>query len=151
MGRAVYRMLVQSGVSAYSGGVVAFSLDASRVAAGTLSGDSVVFGDGARTDIFRTAGVTAPRAVVIAYAFEARRLDATQRLRGALPPGTPILVRAGDDRFQKELVEAGATDVVTETTETVLRFGGAKMDESRAVSLGSAGSSTALWGRYSSN
>jgi Kef-type K+ transport system membrane component KefB/voltage-gated potassium channel Kch len=119
MGRATYRMLQTSGAT----NVVAFSLDKSRVTAGVLSGASVIYGDGARIDIFKAAGIQSPKAVVITYASEPRRLDATYRLRETLPQGTPIYVRAGDKLFCNELLNAGATEVISETTEAVLRFG----------------------------
>ena len=119
MGRAVHTMLQTSGAK----NVVAFSLDKSRVTAGVLSGASVIYGDGARIDIFKAAGIQNPKAVVITYASEPRRLDATCRLREMLPQGTPIFVRAGDKLFCNELLSAGATEVISETTEAVLRFG----------------------------
>jgi len=119
MGRTVYRMLQTSGAT----NVVAFSLDKSRVTAGVLSGASVIYGDGARIDIFKAAGIAKPKAVVITYASESRRLDATCRLRETLPQGTPVYVRAGDKLFCNELLNAGATEVISETTEAVLRFG----------------------------
>jgi len=124
MGRSVYRMLETAGL-VDSGGVVAFSLDSSRVAAAALSGAPVVFGDGARIDIFKAAGVRQPKAVVITYGSAERRLNATLRLRSSLPADTPILVRAGagEKVFAKKLLDAGATEVVRETIESSLRFG----------------------------
>ncbi|KAH8050593.1 solute:proton antiporter [Aureococcus anophagefferens] len=47
---------------------VAIDLDPGRVASGVLEGRNVVFGDGANLDVLTAAGVTKPRAVVVAYA-----------------------------------------------------------------------------------
>ena len=104
------------------GGVVVFDLNPSRVAAGVLSGAPVVFGDAARVDLQRATGVTKPRAVIVTYASDNRRVDATLRLRNSLPEGTPIYAVEGASHVAPELLKAGATDVVSETAETVLRF-----------------------------
>jgi hypothetical protein len=45
------------------------------------------------------------------------------RLRAALPDNTPIYVYDGKSRIGEALLEAGATEVISETIEAVLRFG----------------------------
>ena len=121
MGKSVYKMLLNAGVG--KGRVVALDLNPSRVTAGVLTGEPVIFGDGAKFDLFKAAGVKTPKAVVITYASDARRLEATTRLREALPQGTPIFATSACNRVSKELLDAGATEVISETTEVVLRFG----------------------------
>jgi len=121
MGRAVYGMLVESG--AKEGEVVAFSLDSARVTAGVLSGATVVFGDGGRLELFKAAGVVRPKAVLITYASQARRMNVLERLRQTLPIETPIYARADNQRECQELLNAGASEVISETTEAVIRFG----------------------------
>jgi Kef-type K+ transport system membrane component KefB/voltage-gated potassium channel Kch len=122
-GRKMFAVLKASGATK-NGGVVAFDLNPSRVAAGLLSGDNVVFGDAASPDLLRAAGIKSPKGVVIAFRSEAKRLEATERLREWLPPGTPIYARAVSGQLlgKTELLEAGATDVVSERTESALRF-----------------------------
>lgn len=123
MGRSVYTMLREARRIDGLGDVVAFSLDPSRVTAGVITGAPVVYGDGARSDLLKAAGVTKPKAVLITYASQTRRINALKRLRDTLPEGTIIYVRADNQRETKDLLEAGATEVVCETTESVMRFG----------------------------
>lgn len=122
-GKQIYKALQAAG-EAKNGRVVAFELNPARVSAGALSGANVVYGDGASTDLLRAAGVTEPRAVIVAYRSESKRLEATSRLRDALPSGTPIYARcvSGQSLDRGELIAAGATDVVSERTEAALRF-----------------------------
>lgn len=123
-GRELYKVLEAAGATK-NGQVVAFERNPTRVSTAILSGATVIYGDGASADLMLAAGVRHPRAVVVAYRSEARRLDATERLREALPPGTPIYVRvvSGQSLGKKEFMQAGATDIVDERIETALRFG----------------------------
>lgn len=149
MAKAVWKMLERSG-SVPAGSVVAFERNPTLVTAGVLTGAPVVCGDGARNDLLKAVGVKRPRAVIVTYASDARRIDATMRLRESLPPDTPIYVRAGaSNRINKELLDAGATDVIVERTEAVLRFGSligvvspTEMGKIRELSIGSSGSTT---------
>ena len=103
---------------------VAIDLDPGRVASGVLEGRNVVFGDGANLDVLTAAGVTKPRAVVVAYAGASRRLEATTRLRRYFPDA-PIFARArgaGDGPDAAGLATAGATAVVAEVAEASLRL-----------------------------
>ncbi|KAL3906845.1 MAG: hypothetical protein SGILL_009112, partial [Bacillariaceae sp.] len=123
IGQELYTML-KSSKSRYPScsNVVCFDLNPSRVLMGTMNGAPVVYGDGARIELLKAAGVKKPRAAIVTYASDDRRLDATMRLRAALPEGTPIYVYEGNSRIGKELIDAGATDIINETTETSLRF-----------------------------
>jgi len=123
-GRQIYGVLESAGL-AENGGVLAVDLNPSRVAAGILNGASVVYGDGASVNMLKAAGVNHPRAVVVAYRSESRRRATVAMLREALPEDTPIYARvaSGQALGQRELLEAGATEVVSERTEAALRFG----------------------------
>jgi Kef-type K+ transport system membrane component KefB/voltage-gated potassium channel Kch len=124
LGQFILEMLSASqAFGGRKGHVICFDLNPSRVTAGILSGDPVVYGDGGKFELLKAAGVTKPRAVIITFASDTRRIDATMRLRAALPDNTPIYVYEGKSRFGKVLLEAGATEVISETIETVLRFG----------------------------
>ena len=122
-GRTMYNVLNAAGATK-NGGVVAFERNPTRVSTAILSGASVIYGDGASADLMRAAGVRNPKGVIISYRSEARRLDAIERLREALPPGTPIYARvvSGQSLGMQALLDAGATDVVNERTEAALRF-----------------------------
>lgn len=122
-GKQIYQAIKLAGVASKDK-LVAFELNPTRVSAGVLSGANVVYGDGASSDLLRAAGVTEPRAVVVAYRSESKRLEATARLRDALPKDTPIYARcvSGQSVGREELMAAGATDVVDERMESGLRF-----------------------------
>ena len=122
-GKQIYAALEAAG-AARNGRVVAFELNPARVSAGVLAGANVVYGDGASPGLLKAAGVTEPRAVIVAYRSESKRLEATSRLRESLPAGTPIYARcvSGQSLGRDELIAAGATDVVSERTESALSF-----------------------------
>lgn len=120
MGRAVYSMMKDS--EEVNGNIVAFTLDPSRVTAGVLSGAPVVFGDGGRYDLYKAAGVKKPRAVLISYGSRTRRMDVLRRIRQTLPPETLIYARADNQLEYQELIDAGADEVISESTEAVVRF-----------------------------
>jgi Kef-type K+ transport system membrane component KefB/voltage-gated potassium channel Kch/Ca2+-binding EF-hand superfamily protein len=122
-GRTMYNVLNASGVTK-NGGVIAFERNPTRVSTAILSGASVIYGDGASADLMRAAGVRNPKGVIISYRSEARRIDAIERLRDALPPGTPIYARviSGQSLGIQALLDAGATDVVDERAEAAIRF-----------------------------
>jgi len=134
-GRELYRVLEASGC-AENGGLVAFDLNPSRVAAGLLAGVNVVYGNGASPVLLRSAGVKRPRGVVVAFRSESNRLEATARLREGLPSGTPIYARvvSGQSVTRQDLIDVGATEVVNERIESALQFaallGGIRSSES---------------------
>jgi Kef-type K+ transport system membrane component KefB/voltage-gated potassium channel Kch len=124
VGQSIYRMISDS--SRMNGSrcsnVVCFDLNPSRVVSGTLYGAPVVFGDGARIELLKAAGIRNPRAAIVTYASDDRKRDATMRLRSCLPTGTPIYVYGGKTHIEKDLIDAGATEVINETLESSLRF-----------------------------
>lgn len=123
VGQALCRMLCDAGTNgSRKSNVVCFDLNPSRVVTGTLNGAPVVFGDGARIELLKASGIKQPKAAIVTYASDERRLDATMRLRASLPEGTPIYVYEGNSRIGRQLIESGATEIINETTETSLRF-----------------------------
>ncbi|KAL7575586.1 hypothetical protein ACA910_020157 [Epithemia clementina (nom. ined.)] len=122
-GREMYQVLEAAGC-AKNGGLVAFDLNPSRVAAGLLAGANVVYGNAASPELLRAAGVVNPRGVVVAFRSEAQRLEASARLRDGLKEGTPIFARviSGQSLSRDDLIAAGATETVSERTESALRF-----------------------------
>lgn len=122
-GREMYQILEAAGC-ARNGGLVAFDLNPSRVAAGLLAGANIVYGNAASPELLRAAGVVNPKGVVLAFRSEAQRLDAAARLRRGLKEGTPIFARivSGQSLARDDLIKAGVTEIVSERTESALRF-----------------------------
>eukprot|EP00980_Cylindrotheca_fusiformis_P009094 scaffold1966_cov109-Cylindrotheca_fusiformis.AAC.3 len=123
VGKSLFSLLKASGGSgAADGEIVCFDWNPSRVTSAVLAGDPVVFGDGAQWDLLKAAGVTEPRAVVVTLTNSERRIGAVARLRSFLPEGTPIYVYGGTSQSGQELLDAGATEVICDNIETILRF-----------------------------
>ncbi|OEU19828.1 Na_H_Exchanger-domain-containing protein, partial [Fragilariopsis cylindrus CCMP1102] len=121
IGQDIYQMINGFGLGgARRSNVICFDLNPKRVISGTLNGAPVVFGDGARIELLKAAGVKTPRAAIVTYASDDRRLSATMRLRACLPEGTPIYVYEGNSRIGDKLLEAGATEIINEKVETSL-------------------------------
>lgn len=98
---------------------IALDLDPVRVRAARTAGDPVYFGDSARLDVLRTAGLERARVVVISFfdvSSSLRILSQVKKLR----PEIPVLVRTRDDSNLEKLQEAGATEVIPETLEASL-------------------------------
>jgi len=100
---------------------IAFDRNPSRISIGLAKAVRVVYGDGASASLIQAAGVSRPRAIVITYANDKRCLEATSRLREAFP-AAPIYVRARTASDAEPLLAAGATDVVVEAVESVVRL-----------------------------
>ena len=128
---------------------VAFARNSEQISAGVSNGARVIYGDGTSGALIKTAGVEKPTAIALTYQEASRCLSATSCLRDAFPD-TPIFVRANDTNAVKDLVQAGATEVVVATNSLALglgqllgverdtRFGGL-MEYSEAVSLTNLG------------
>lgn len=99
--------------------VVAVDLDPARVADGVVDdAANVVYGDGASETVLKAAGVTKPRAIVVAYAGADRRAEAVARLRASFPDA-PIIARAGGGPLASEgrELEKNGASVVHEATQ----------------------------------
>ncbi|KAL3927584.1 MAG: hypothetical protein SGBAC_013027, partial [Bacillariaceae sp.] len=123
LGKTLYSLLQASGeAGVQNGGLACFDLNPSRVSSGVVSGAPVIFGDGAKLDLLKAAGVTEPRAVVVTLKNPAQRRNAISRLRSCLPEGTPIYAYSGRPKNREQDLESGATDAVCDTVESALRF-----------------------------
>jgi len=71
----------------------------------------VIYGDGSSGSLIKAAGVEKPTAIAVTYDSIDRCLRATSCLRDAFPD-TPIFVRCDAEGPVKELVKAGATEVI---------------------------------------
>ena len=100
---------------------IAFDRNPSRISIGLAKQVRVVYGDGASASLIQAAGVSRPRAIVVTYANDKRCLEATSRLRDAYPEA-PIFVRARTANEAEPLLQAGATEVIVEAVESVVRI-----------------------------
>jgi len=133
MGQRACDVLANS--DAWGSHFIAFDRNPSRISIGLAKQVRVVYGDGASPELLRAAGVRQPSAIVITYANDKRCLESTQRLREAFP-NAPIYVRARTALEAEPLLQAGATEVVVEAVEAVVRFGsllGADADATDAL------------------
>ncbi|KAK9286202.1 hypothetical protein L1049_014586 [Liquidambar formosana] len=101
---------------------VAFDIDPSVVKASRKLGFPVLYGDGSRTAVLQSAGISSPKAVMVMYTGKNRTTEAVQRIRLAFP-AVPIYARAQDLKHLLELKKAGATDAILENAETSLQLG----------------------------
>ncbi|XP_065870634.1 K(+) efflux antiporter 3, chloroplastic [Euphorbia lathyris] len=101
---------------------VAFDLNPSVVKESRELGFPVLYGDGSRTEVLETAGISSPKAFMIMYTGKKKTIDAVQGLRLAFP-ATPIYARAQDLVHLLDLKKAGVTDAILETAETSLQLG----------------------------
>jgi CPA2 family monovalent cation:H+ antiporter-2 len=117
VGRAVGALLDRQSVPH-----VAIEARADRVAALAREGIAVFQGDAARNEILERLGIARAAALVVTMddpALAARVVAAARKNH----PGLPIHARVRDDEHALELLAAGATDVVPETTEASLQLG----------------------------
>ncbi|KAI4367164.1 hypothetical protein MLD38_022932 [Melastoma candidum] len=101
---------------------VAFDLNPSVVKDCRKLGFPILFGDGSRPTVLQSAGISAPKAVMVMYTGKKRTIEAVQRLRLAFP-AVPIYARAQDAMHLLDLKKAGATDAILENAETSLQLG----------------------------
>lgn len=114
VGQNIARALQDEGIE-----FVALDLDPFRVRAAREAGDTVIYGSAARPDMLRAAGLYHATAAVITFAEHRQVLRAIKVLRAGRAD-LPILVRARDDTYLNDYLEAGATEVVPETLEASL-------------------------------
>lgn len=96
--------------------VIALDRDAHRVQEATSAGLSVCFGDAARSEVLKAAGIERAKMLVVCVDRVERSTLITQRAR-ALNADIPILVRTQDDTHADALRESGATEIVPEVLE----------------------------------
>ena len=117
IGQNLARMLENEGYQ-----YIALDLDPVRVREALEAGDNVYYGDGTRQQILKAVGIEKARLLVIAFDSPVstfKILEQAQKLR----PDIHILVRSRDEAHLEEFLDAGATEVVPETTEASLMLG----------------------------
>jgi len=98
---------------------MALDLDPDRVRQAAAAGHSVVFGDAARLQALKAAGLSRAAAVVITYLDTPSALKVLHHVREHAPH-VPVVVRTVDDTDLARLQAAGATEVVPEALEASL-------------------------------
>ncbi|KFK30993.1 hypothetical protein AALP_AA6G054600 [Arabis alpina] len=101
---------------------IGFDLNPAVVKESRKLGFPILYGDGSRPSVLQSAGVSAPKAIMIMYKGKKRTTEAVERLRMAFP-GAPIYARAQDLPHLLELKKVGATDAILENAETSLQLG----------------------------
>ena len=116
-GQNLARLLEQEGI-----GYVALDLDPERVADAAAAGDSVVYGDSARSETLVAAGLTRASALVISFHDTPASLKIIHHAQQIIP-SLPVIVRTRDDADMDRLQQAGAAEVVPDTFESSLMLG----------------------------
>ena len=98
---------------------MALDLDPDRVRQAAAAGQSVVFGDAARLQALKAAGLHRASAVVITYIDSPSALKVLHHCREQAAQ-VPVVVRTVDDLDLDKLRNAGATEVVPEVIEASL-------------------------------
>jgi CPA2 family monovalent cation:H+ antiporter-2 len=102
---------------------MALDLDPDRVRQAAAAGHSVVYGDAARVQALRAAGLNRASAVVVTYLDTASALKLLA-LTHEHAPTVPVMVRTVDDQDSDKLRQAGATEVIPEAIEASLMLAG---------------------------
>lgn len=111
VGQSMSRVLVEQGHE-----FVAVDLDPTRVRSARSAGLPVIYGDSSDEEVLEKIGLEHASVVVITFADPAVAIGIVRAVR-ALRTDVPILVRAQDDARLRDLLAAGATEVVPETFE----------------------------------
>jgi CPA2 family monovalent cation:H+ antiporter-2 len=98
---------------------IALDLDPDRVRQAKAAGHSVVFGDAARLQALKAAGLHRASAVVVTYTDTASALKVLHHTHEQAV-NLPVVVRTVSDVDLEKLREAGATEVVPEAIEASL-------------------------------
>lgn len=114
VGQNVARVLESQGYE-----YIALDLDPARVSAARQAGDPVSYGDSSDDEVLRRVGLENASAVIITFAAPSTSIGIVRSVR-EMRPDVPIIVRTQDDTGLKELMDAGATEVVPETFEASL-------------------------------
>jgi CPA2 family monovalent cation:H+ antiporter-2 len=122
VGQAVCRLLDEIGLS-----YVALDLDVQRVMTARARGFPVYFGDAARLDVLRAAGIDRAALAVLAIDNPAKAERMAEALRAAVPTLT-IVARAWDSGHARRLSEIGVAEAVPEDVEIGLAMGRRMLD-----------------------
>ncbi|GAB6050961.1 monovalent cation:proton antiporter family protein [Hydrogenophilus islandicus] len=113
-GQHMAKLLDKEGIS-----IVALDLDPERVRRAQAAGENVVYGDAARSEVLKAAGLMRAQAVVITFSDRdaaLRILSAVQALR----PEVPVVVRVRDESDMERMFAAGAAEVIPEAIEVAV-------------------------------
>ncbi len=122
VGQTVAKVVSDAGLD-----YLALDLDTNRVARCRERNMPVYYGDAEQLSVLEAAGIERARMAVITI----DRYKSACRVVAALRqrcPDLPIFVRARDRRHMRSLLEAGATEVVSEAAESSLQLGGIVLD-----------------------
>ncbi len=102
---------------------MALDLDPDRVRQAAAAGHSVVYGDAARLQALKAAGLKRASAVIVTY-LDTQSTLKVLALTHEHAPTVPVMVRTVDDQDLDKLRQAGATEVVPEAIEASLMLAG---------------------------
>lgn len=110
-GQNLAKLLEEEGIPYH-----ALDLDPDRVREAQAAGAQVSYGDAARRESLKAAGIHRAAALVITYANTSSAVK-TLHFAHEIAPALPIIVRSHDDTDLDKLRAAGATEVVPEAIE----------------------------------
>lgn len=122
VGQAICRLLDDVGIA-----YVALDLDVQRVMTARARGFPVYFGDAARLDVLKAAGIDRAALAILAIDNPAKAERMAEALRAAVPTLT-IVARAWDSGHAKRLAEIGVAEAVAEDFEIGLAMGRRMLD-----------------------
>jgi CPA2 family monovalent cation:H+ antiporter-2 len=95
---------------------VALDIDPVIVREARMAAQPVFFGDSADISVLESAGLAGARLVIVSHDDLTAALKTIKAAR-TLNPAIPIVARTRDETHMKELVDAGATEIIPETLE----------------------------------
>jgi CPA2 family monovalent cation:H+ antiporter-2 len=110
-GQNLAKLLEEEGIAYH-----ALDLDPDRVREAQAAGAQVSYGDAARRESLKAAGIHRAAALVITYANTPIAIK-TLHFAHEIAPSLPVIVRSHDDIDLEKLRAAGATEVVPEAIE----------------------------------
>lgn len=122
VGQAICRLLDEVGLP-----YVALDLDVKRVMTARARGFPVYFGDAARLDVLKAAGIDRAAIAILAIDNPAKAERMAEALRAAVPM-LAIIARAWDRGHAKRLREIGVTEAIPEDLEIGLAMGRQMLD-----------------------
>ncbi|WP_374369094.1 monovalent cation:proton antiporter-2 (CPA2) family protein [Dongia sp.] len=117
VGQAICRLLDEIGIP-----YVALDLDVQRVMTARARGFPVYFGDAARLDVLKAAGIDRAALAILAIDNPAKAERMAEALRAAVPM-LAIIARAWDSGHAKRLREIGVTEAIPEDLEIGFAMG----------------------------
>ncbi len=114
VGQSVARFFKPLGIE-----YLALESDTVRVAECAAAGEPIFYGNTARRDILKAAGVEKARLIIISFDHFADSRKILEVIR-ELNPDIPVLTRTRDDSQLDQLMALGATEVIPETHEASL-------------------------------